>query len=72
MYEGAVDPRMLDILLEEFDDEMRRYATVVLDGGNPVNLLRVHTPTEAAARFLEPRIRRLVGPDVPVDVVVTP
>lgn len=72
LFEGAVDPRMLDILLEEFDEEMRRYATVVLDGGNPVDLLRAHTPTDAAARSLGQRVRRLVSPDVPVDVVVTP
>jgi hypothetical protein len=70
MYEGKAPAKILDVLLSDFDREMRRYGNVVRHEDNPVGCIRLITNTDAAAIFLGDRARRVVGEDVRVDVEV--
>lgn len=70
MYEGKAPAKILDVLLSDFDREMRRYGNVVRHEDNPVGRIRLITNTDAAATFLGDRARRVVGEDVRVDVEV--
>ncbi|MGW6196962.1 restriction endonuclease fold toxin-2 domain-containing protein [Kribbella sp. NPDC055110] len=70
LYEGKVPERMLDVLLYPFDDEMERYASVVQHNANPVERIRLVTSTDAAARFLGERARKILGEDIDLDVQV--
>lgn len=72
LYEGTVPDRMVDQLIRGFDGEMERYAAVIRDPGNPVSRLRLFTSTPEAVEFLTARARRLLGPDIDVDVVLVP
>ena len=70
LYEGKVPPRMLEVMLRPFDDEMHRYASVVQHNANPVERIRLVTSTDAAARFLGERARRILGEDIDLDIQV--
>ncbi|WP_328990388.1 hypothetical protein OG394_29465 [Kribbella sp. NBC_01245] len=70
LYEGTVPPRMLEVMLRPFDREMYRYASVVQHNANPVERIRLVTSTDAAARFLGERARRILGEDIDLDIQV--
>lgn len=70
MYEGKAPANILDVLLSDFDREMRRYGNVVRHDDNPIGCIRLITNTDAAAAFLGERSRRVVGDDVRIDVDV--
>ena len=70
MYEGQMPDRMVDHLMGDFDDEMERYASIVLHDANPVERIRLVTTTEAAARFLTQRARMVIGREIDLDVQV--
>lgn len=72
MYEGRVSPRLIERLFRDFDDEMRRYGQLIKDPGNPVRRLRIIASTQAAADYLGARARRILGPDIDIDVRYTP
>jgi hypothetical protein len=71
LYEGKVPPRMQDFLLRDFDREMHRYAQAIRDPDNPVGRLRIIASTAEAARFLEDRARRILGPAIDLQVRYT-
>ena len=70
LYEGNVPPRMLEVMLRPFDREMYRYASVVQHNANPIERIRLVTSTDAAARFLGERARRILGEDIDLDIQV--
>ncbi|WP_344746430.1 restriction endonuclease fold toxin-2 domain-containing protein [Kribbella aluminosa] len=70
LYEGKVPARMLEVMLHPFDDEMERYASVVQHNANPVERIRLVTSTDAAARFLGERARKILGQGIDLDVQV--
>lgn len=70
LYEGKVPARMLEVMLHPFDDEMERYASVVQHNANPVERIRLVTSTDAAARFLGERARKILGEDIDLDIQV--
>lgn len=68
IYEGGRP----DFLYEDFDDEMKRYASVVREPANPIDRIRIITNTPKAAAFLSARAHRIVGTDVDIDTIVRP
>jgi hypothetical protein len=72
LYEGKVPARMLEVMLHPFDDEMERYASVVQHDANPIERIRLVTSTDAAARFLGERARKILGEDIDLDIQVWP
>ncbi|MFB6724888.1 restriction endonuclease fold toxin-2 domain-containing protein [Kribbella sp. NPDC056345] len=70
LYEGNVPPRMLEMMLRPFDHEMYRYASVVQHNANPIERIRLVTSTDAAARFLGERARKILGEDIDLDIQV--
>ena len=73
MYEGMGrrTPAVQEMLMKEFDREMRRYGVALADPSTPVGRLRIVTNTPEAAQYLGDRARTLL-PDVDLQVVVTP
>jgi hypothetical protein len=72
MYEGDMPPGMVDRLLRGFDREIQRYGVLVNSPENPVRRLRIITSTPAAADFLGARARKILGPDIDLDLRHTP
>jgi hypothetical protein len=72
LYEGKMPEPLLERALQEFDDEMRRYASVVRHDANPVARIRIVTNTPAAAEFLASRAARVVGEGLDLDVQIRP
>lgn len=72
IYEGSAPPKVVDAVMKQFDGEMTRYAEVINDDQNPVARLRLYTSTPEAAAFLTERARAIVGPDIDLQVVLTP
>ncbi len=71
-YAGTADPRMQDILLRDFDDEVRRYGAVMDDAGNPVGRLRIIANTPETVEFMVARARQILGPNFDVVGVLEP
>ena len=71
MYEGARPAAVQELLMKNFDDEMRRYGVALADPATPVGRLRIVTSTDAAAQYLGDRARGLL-PGADVQVVVIP
>jgi hypothetical protein len=72
LYEGQAPTAFADRLLAPFDDEMRRYATVIRDPRNPVARLRLVVGSARAGEVLGERARQVVGQDLDLEVVVDP
>lgn len=72
MYESNVPEAMLDILLEDFDDEMRHYGDLARDTGNPITRIRLVVSSEKTGAFLGERARRPISDGVEFDIQVRP
>jgi hypothetical protein len=70
LYEGQLPPPLAERLLAPFDDEMRRYATVIRDPHNPVSRLRLVVASQAAGDLLGGRAREILGHDLDLFIVV--
>ena len=70
IYEGRGPAFMQEKLMEQFDGEMHRYADVIRSGETPVGRLRILTNTPGAAEYLGARARRILGPEIDLQVVV--
>ena len=71
-YDGTAPPFFVDRVMEQFDDELRRYGQVIADAANPVTRLRLVVSDQASADFLGPRVRAALGSDIDLEVVVAP
>lgn len=69
-FQGDFPPKVQDMMMKDFDDEMFRYAAVIRDPSNPVGRLRIITSTEPAARYLLARARRILGDDIDLQVII--
>lgn len=56
--------------MKQFDGEMERYGQPIRATDTPVGRLRIAASTDQAAEFLGQRARRILGPDIDLDVVV--
>jgi hypothetical protein len=72
LYEGQAPPMLAERLLAPFDDEMRRYATVLRDPHNPVSRLRLVVASQLAGNLLGRRAREILGHDLDLLIVVDP
>ena len=63
---------MLDMLLRDFDNEVRRYGLVMNDQSNPVARLRIVANTPEGVAFLTARAERLLGDGFDVVGVLEP
>lgn len=71
-YIGTADPRVLDMMLSQFDDEVRRYGLVIDDPSNPVARLRIVANTPEAVEFMTARARGVLGDGYDVVGVLEP
>ncbi len=72
LYEGQAPAMLAERLLTPFDDEMRRYATVIRDPHNPVTRLRLIVGSDLAASMLGGRAREILGPELDLMIIVDP
>ena len=72
LYQGDVPAVLAERLFTPFDDEMRRYATVIRDPHNPVTRLRLVVGSEPAAGVLGVRAREILGPDLDMLIIIDP
>lgn len=71
-YTGTAPPQMLDRLLRDFDDEVRRYGLVMADSSNPVARLNIVANTPESVAFLSARAERILGDGFDVVGVLQP
>src|SRR5204862_345121 len=69
---GQAPAPLAERLLAPFDDEMRRYATVIRDPHNPVTRLRLVVGSPPAAHLLGGRARGILGADLDMIVIIDP
>ena len=69
-YEGTRPPAIQEMLMKDFDRELRRYAVALADPKTPVERLRIVTNTKDAAVYLQERAAGLLPPETDLQVVV--
>jgi hypothetical protein len=72
LYEGNASPKLQDILISSFDDEMQRYKAIIKSDNNPVNRLILVTNTPEAQAYLYQRALKALGGNIPFEVRLIP